>query len=98
MIKGKFRRGFNVFYDPKFLFSCDFISIPYSEAGTGVWTTCFNFLFVLFCVPASLFLFSPLRLFGLWMAYGVVWDWFLVMGNTIWVRVFEKCVCLSCST
>lgn len=23
------------------------------------------------------------------MAYGVVWDWFLVMGNTIgWVRVF----------
>lgn len=27
--------------------------------------------------------------FGLRMAYGVVWDWFLVMGNTIgWVRVF----------
>ena len=22
-------------YDPKFLFSCDFISIPYSEAGTA---------------------------------------------------------------
>lgn len=54
-----------------------------------------TFLFM-FSVPASLFF--PLLLFGLWMAYGVVWDRFSVMGNTIGVRVFENCVCLSCST
>lgn len=96
MIKGEFRRGFNVFYDPKFLFSCDFISIPYSEAGTGVSTTCFNFSFYVFSVGFSFFF--PSDFFGLWMAYGVVRDWFSVMGNTIGVRVFENCVCLSCST
>lgn len=33
------------------------------------------FFLILFYVPASFF---PLRIFGLWMAYGVVWD--LVLG------------------
>lgn len=56
MIKGKFRRGFNVSYDPKFLFSCDFISIPYSEAAQafGLLSTS-SFFLILFSVPASFF-------------------------------------------
>lgn len=73
MIKGKFRRGFNVFYDPKFLFSCDFISIPYSEAGTGVRLLVSTFL-LMFSLPASFFF--PLRLFravdGVWRGSGLV--------------------------
>ena len=73
MIKGKFRRGFNVFYDPKFLFSCDFISIPYSEAGTGVRTTCFNFSFYVFCAGFSFFSPPTFRAVdGVWRGLGSV--------------------------
>lgn len=83
MIKGKFRRGFNVSYDPKFLFSCDFISIPYSEAGTGVRTT-FNFFFSHFVLCAGFF-FSPpdfRTLDGVWRGLGFgSWLWEIPFGS-----------------
>lgn len=73
MIKGKFRRGFNVSYDPKFLFSCDFISIPYSEAAQafGLLSTSFFFSFCFLC---RLLFFPPTfrTLDGVWRGLELV--------------------------
>lgn len=94
MTKGK-SSGFNVSYDPKFLFSCDFISIPCSEGAQafGLRVSTFQtFLCRLF-----LFLFNFLRLSDskwrmAWLGTGY-WLWEIPLVGSGSLRI-----CLHCST